>query len=185
MRHANRSRDIRERMRDRSRYNGTTDRFLVRAHLSGLDPPIPRPLSSLPPAPRLTFGCHLCRAMECTGPDSTPVPCFRFIRRQWETRLRDMNEWILPSPGWIPLRAGSAAGTPLPRWSYLIPGVSRIPWATSQFVLIFPPIKLNSSSMTSSGGSTGIDTSDASQVGTYIISENDLGTRYMTFRITF
>lgn len=44
--------------------------------------------------------------------------------RQWETRLRDMNEWILPSPGYIPPRAGSAASTPFPHVPrpYLIPG---------------------------------------------------------------
>jgi len=62
-------------------------------------------LSILVSLSRPTFGCHLCRAMECTGPDSTSVPLLSLcppLRSDNETRLRDMNE-SFPSPGYIPL----------------------------------------------------------------------------------
>lgn len=126
-------------MRDRSRYNG--DRSLLRAG---------SPFGSRSPSlSRPTFGCHLCRAMECTGPDSTSVPCFRFVppfRSDNETRLRDMNESSFPARAHPP-RAGSAAGLPplpLPR-AHPIAGVPGIPWALRSTVspLIFPPIKSN------------------------------------------
>lgn len=117
------SRYIRERMqREIDRDTMATDRFFVRAHLLALRS------SSLS---RPTFGCHLCRAMECTGPDSTSAPCFPFVRRFTPTmRLVGFAIWMNPSsplfwPGYIPLRLQVLQVSR----AHPIPGVPGIPWA--------------------------------------------------------
>lgn len=75
---------------------------------------------------RPTFGCHLCRAMECTGPDSTSVPCFRFVRRSAPTMRLGFAIWMNPSqaPGTSPSGWKCCRSPP---HAHPIPGVPGIP----------------------------------------------------------